>query len=48
MRKKASRRAIAAKNKTIHAGIIINHAKDTTVLNASSLMPWRNGKLGTW
>lgn len=35
MRKKVSRRAIAAKNNTIHAGNIITHPKDTTVLNAS-------------
>ena len=48
LRKKISRRAIAAKNKAIHAGIIINQARDTTVISDFSLMPWRNGKLGTW
>jgi len=48
MRKKVSRRAIAAKNNTIHAGNIITHAKVTTVINASSLMPWKIDKLGTW
>jgi hypothetical protein len=48
LRKKVSRRAIAAKNNIIHTGIIITHAKDTTVLNASSLIPWKTGKLGTW
>jgi len=48
MRKKVSRRAIAAKNNTIHAGNIITHPKDTTVLNASWLMPWKIGKLGIW
>jgi hypothetical protein len=44
----ASRRAIAAKNNAIQAGNIITHPKDTAVLNASSLMPWRIGKLGIW
>jgi len=48
LRKKVSSRAIAAKNKAIHTGIIITHAKDTTVINAFSSMPWRNGKLETW
>ncbi len=48
MCKKASRRAIATKNKSNHTGIIITHAKDTAVLNVSSLMPWRNHKLGIW
>ena len=48
MRKKVSKRAIAAKNNTTHAGNIITHAKDTTVMKASSLMPWKIGKLGTW
>jgi len=48
MRKKVSRRAIAAKNNTNHTGNIITHAKDTAVINASSLMPWRIDNLGTW